>query len=129
MTKTLLKTDTRGKKRKCQSDTCHRPFYDLDRAEFDCPYCGTTFDHEVELRATTRVPDRRFQRKTFTVGPAPEQVQAEPAAAFAAEDPAEEIVQDAEEFPSTGEAEELIDVDDSDDEAAEVPLKKSRSDE
>lgn len=56
----------KGAKRKCQNEECGVPFYDLGRAEFDCPVCGTAFDHEAAERAlepqTARYPSRKQPR-------------------------------------------------------------------
>ena len=56
----------KGAKRKCQNEECAAPFYDLGRAEFDCPVCGTEFDHEAAERAlepqTARYPSRKQPR-------------------------------------------------------------------
>jgi hypothetical protein len=53
----------RGAKRKCQNEECNAPFYDLGREEFDCPVCGTTFDHEAAARAAEPQPSRYPSRK------------------------------------------------------------------
>jgi hypothetical protein len=44
----------RGEKRKCQNEDCEASFYDLNREEFDCPICGTMFDHEAHASALSR---------------------------------------------------------------------------
>ena len=56
----------RGAKRKCQNEDCLAPFYDLGRTNFECPACGTPFDHDLEAGAieaqTARYPARRQPR-------------------------------------------------------------------
>ena len=37
----------RGAKRKCQNEECGLPFYDLNRASFNCPNCGASFDLDL----------------------------------------------------------------------------------
>lgn len=46
----------RGEKRKCQNEDCAARFYDLNRKEFDCPICGTTFDLELHAKQLEDVP-------------------------------------------------------------------------
>lgn len=63
----------RGEKRKCQNEDCEASFYDLKREEFDCPICGTTFDHEAHASARAQrqeaVPDyiRRKQPRELPI--------------------------------------------------------------
>ena len=56
----------RGAKRKCQNEDCDASFYDLGRETFECPVCGTEFDHEAAARAlepqTSRYPARKQPR-------------------------------------------------------------------
>ena len=56
----------RGAKRKCQNEECLAPFYDLGRSDFECPVCGTAFDHEAAERAaepqTSKYPSRKQPR-------------------------------------------------------------------
>jgi hypothetical protein len=47
----MSKVDVRGAKRKCQNEECFASFYDLNREEFSCPNCGTTYDHKVHAKA------------------------------------------------------------------------------
>ena len=53
----------RGAKRKCQNEECLAPFYDLGREDFECPVCGTAFDHEAAARAAEPQPSRYPSRK------------------------------------------------------------------
>jgi hypothetical protein len=46
----------RGTKRRCQSDECGLPFYDLNRSEMDCPMCGASFDLAAAMRIVPVVP-------------------------------------------------------------------------
>ncbi|MGI9523416.1 MAG: FYDLN acid domain-containing protein [Hyphomicrobiaceae bacterium] len=63
----------RGDKRKCQNEDCEASFYDLMREEFDCPICGTTFNHEAHASALAQqqaaVPDyiRRKQPRDLPI--------------------------------------------------------------
>jgi hypothetical protein len=59
----------RGAKRKCQNEECAAPFYDLNRAEFSCPQCGTEFDHEAAAQALEPQPSRYPSRKQPRVLP------------------------------------------------------------
>ena len=69
----MPKRTVRGAKRKCQNEDCDASFYDLNRDEFDCPICGTAFDHEVHASALAQrreeVPDyvRRKQARSLPV--------------------------------------------------------------
>lgn len=53
----------RGAKRKCQNEECAAAFYDLNRADFSCPQCGTEFDHEAAALALEPQPSRYPSRK------------------------------------------------------------------
>ncbi len=53
----------RGEKRKCQNDECAAPFYDLNRAEFNCPVCDTPFDHEFGVDDQVAPEPPRVYRK------------------------------------------------------------------
>lgn len=53
----------RGTKRKCQNEECGASFYDLGREFFECPVCGTEFDHEAAARALEPQPSRYPARK------------------------------------------------------------------
>ncbi len=72
----MSKINARGEKRKCQNDECDASFYDLNRKEFDCPICGTAFDHEAhaacleEQRAAVPNHIRRRQARTLPIVPA-----------------------------------------------------------
>jgi len=66
----MSKRTARGEKRKCQNADCTVLFYDLNRKEFGCPICGTTFDLELHAAALAKqredVPDyirRRHARE------------------------------------------------------------------
>jgi hypothetical protein len=43
----MARANARGTKRRCQNEACDLPFYDLNRAEYSCPICGTPFDVEA----------------------------------------------------------------------------------
>lgn len=81
----MAKVDTRGAKRKCQNEECSTPFYDLNREEFACPNCGTTFDHKANARAQEQA-SRYSTRKQPRVLPitAPEGLEAKTNAGDAA---------------------------------------------
>ncbi len=66
----MSKRTARGEKRKCQNADCTVLFYDLNRKEFGCPICETTFDLELHAAALAKqredVPDyirRRHARE------------------------------------------------------------------
>lgn len=54
----------RGTKRSCQNEDCNLNFYDLDRAEIRCPYCGAAFVPQTSAprQQSVRVPFRRMAR-------------------------------------------------------------------
>ena len=66
----------RGTKRTCQSAECGLPFYDLNRASFACPTCGTNYDLEAAARAAAEVKpgpsSRRSGHAYPVVAPTPE---------------------------------------------------------
>ena len=68
----MSKRPARGLKHKCQNDECDTSFYDLNREEFDCPICGTAFDHEAHAASLVQqrgaVPDY-IRRRQATVLP------------------------------------------------------------
>lgn len=51
----------RGTKRRCQSDACGLPFYDLKRLEISCPSCGASYAIQPERQPAT-ARDRRSTR-------------------------------------------------------------------
>lgn len=54
----------RGTKRRCQSDECGLPFYDLNRSEMVCPMCGADFDLAAAMRIVPTIPAKAPARKT-----------------------------------------------------------------
>jgi hypothetical protein len=54
----------RGTKRRCQSDECGLPFYDLNRAEMVCPMCGADFDLAAAMRIVPTIPAKAPARKS-----------------------------------------------------------------
>ena len=54
----------RGTKRRCQSDECGLPFYDLNRTEMVCPMCGADFDLAAAMRIVPTIPAKAPNRKT-----------------------------------------------------------------
>ena len=50
----------RGLKRRCQNEACALPFYDLNRAAFACPNCGTGFVEPPALAPPLRSGWRSF---------------------------------------------------------------------
>ncbi len=99
----MSKRSARGEKRKCQSDECDASFYDLNRKEFDCPICGTAFDHEAHAASLedkrAAVPDhiRRRQARALPIAPAEDAPEQTGNAAAAEEDASDgEVVADDE---------------------------------
>ena len=54
---------SRGLKRTCQNEDCARPFYDLNREQFDCPNCGEPFDPMRPTEAPTASSSYLVRRK------------------------------------------------------------------
>jgi hypothetical protein len=52
----------RGDKHTCQDSDCQKPFYDLGKTDFSCPYCGTLFVAEDSQAHARSVPASRFSR-------------------------------------------------------------------
>lgn len=91
--------EQRGTKHVCQSETCHRPFYDLKRSEIICPYCGTAFDKKAapsnRFGAEALEPNPRFGRKILAPLPiVQEEAEEESIEAVAEEDSPSEPASD-----------------------------------
>ncbi len=122
----------KGAKRKCQNDECAAPFYDLGRAEFNCPVCGTVFDHEAAAKAlepqTAGYPSRK-QPRELRIVPTAEPGESDEATTL---DETDDDVNDESETASSEEAPEgLLETEDDDDNLAdsiEVP-KPNENDE
>jgi uncharacterized protein (TIGR02300 family) len=64
---TAVAMAARGTKRHCQNDQCGHPFYDLNRSEIACPYCGSGY---VPVVVVPSEPRRPSSRQNFRSGPA-----------------------------------------------------------
>lgn len=119
----------RGLKRKCQNAGCARPFYDLNRAEFACPDCGTLFDLKAALQAQLDMQGRGYSRKpqrTFTLSPAVAEVdKAEPELADA--ELADDVVVD--ETLTDGDADQILETEEEDVEIEAIPSEGKDKDE
>ena len=57
----------RGAKRHCENEECSRPFYDLNRAPAECPYCGASAagnviePHEFEMAAVRQSKGKSYR--------------------------------------------------------------------
>lgn len=116
---------TRGTKRRCQSEACGLPFYDLNRSAFSCPMCGNAFDLAAALRAAApipaRVPGRRNSRY-FPHAPSLAELPESPVAVTDPDDVAEvEVEVEAADGSEIATVEPILaDEDDSDDEIVDV---------
>ncbi len=59
----MTAVNKRGTKRKCQSEACGLPFYDLGRDVFDCPNCGEGFDTAIPAQEPETAANARYRRK------------------------------------------------------------------
>jgi hypothetical protein len=59
----MTTADERGIKRKCQSEGCGLPFYDLGQDVFDCPNCGESFDTTIPVQEPETAANARYHRK------------------------------------------------------------------
>lgn len=125
----------RGEKRKCQNEECLAPFYDLGRDAFECPVCGTEFDHEVAAQALEPQPGRYPSRKQPRILPIV--ASAEPGESDDDDNSEDELVADVAgdddaETTTTAEAPEgLLESEDDDDNLAnaiEIPATNANDD-
>lgn len=73
MSATATRADNRrGTKRTCLNDECSRRFYDLNRAETDCPHCGTLFvvPPPMTVDPLAYTPRQRVKQYKITQSPA-----------------------------------------------------------
>ena len=61
----------RGTKRRCQSDTCGLPFYDLKRTDIACPTCGAAYAI-LPPRQPAAARERRSHRRYLATSREPE---------------------------------------------------------
>lgn len=120
----MARDETRGTKRKCQNEDCALPFYDLNRAEYACPNCGTAFD----VRVLERLPPpirlvHKPMRANFVAAPVRAPVEPVP------DEEVEPIAvsEDAlEETENEQGADPILEPEDEDDGIVETPTPKGR---
>jgi len=75
----------RGAKRHCENEDCSRPFYDLNRAPAECPYCGASAAGNVIERHEFEMAVRQSKGKSYRLvdppPPRPAEIADEPATA------------------------------------------------
>lgn len=122
---------SRGIKRKCQDPECGRPFYDLNREQFSCPDCGTTFDLAAAARAMQSLQGRPSDRRGARVFPAPTAPVEKPEAVAEVADVDEiEEVATVEAGPEIGTDDTILEQDDDEDDVVDVePAAKEQLDE
>lgn len=118
----MNRLEKRGLKRHCQNEQCGLPFYDLNRAAFACPNCGTAFIIEARPPVAAKTNWRTNGRSTHarrTEEPLEQ-------TADALEDIATE---NTDELETTDEAEVLLETDDDEGEVAIDPAPGKTIDE
>lgn len=114
----------RGIKRRCQNEACTLPFYDLNRATFACPNCGTNFVEQAKPAPATRSGWRSFgSSSAMRRDRAPIELVAEEAKSEEAVDGVEEPA-----FDNDSDAAPLLETEDEEDAVAIEPAPDEISD-